>query len=515
MPVQIVDNFDLNSQKPIDNRFVVGSQSFYTHRDLITWKYTGMRIWDLNDNLPYVWTGTTYSSENQVALTGNGIANFVPKFVLPTQVQNSLIYDDGASVGIGTTTPFIGATPLFGLDVVGRIRSSSGFMGNGQFLQNINANNITLGLLQLARLQNGSINQLLTSGTGTPTWQNMSSISVGSATQLTTARTIWGQSFNGSANVTGNIQGAGTVQFGNFANKAVLQYASNYILTLNVPGQSSSGTKTIALLEQDPQTFTGVNKFSKTPTLTSGAYNTGSLQIGATSQFEFFPFSESSTFAIYVSSASNPTTTGRVIFSNFGAPIGQYSSFTVRDLHYFNTHSASGLISFGNTGNNDQVRFFMNGNTSVLGGPGVEIKNNLRILGTASVQNQLTTNILGAVTTQTQNLEVDGGTQIKKIVTGTVRVAYGGGLTELRGGTSYNLSLISGATNDIRFRVTPVSTFSSTNVVVVCAIDSTSVSHIDWQTLCYNRTSTFFDLRLYNPAWASGSVDVSFMAFEV
>lgn len=515
MPVQIVDNFDLNSQKPIDNRFVVGSQSFYTHRDLITWKYAGMRIWDLNDNLPYVWTGTTYSSENQVAITGNGIANFVPKFVLPTQVQNSLIYDDGASVGIGTTSPFAGLFPLFGLDVNGRIRSSSGFMGSGQFLQNINASNITIGTLQLARLQNGSINQLLTSGTGTPTWQNMSSISVGSATQLTTTRTIWGQPFNGSANVTGSIQGAGTVQFGNFANKVLLQYNSNQTLTLNVPSQSSSGTKTIALLEQDPQDFTGVNRFSKTPTLFSGAYNTGSLQIGASSQFEFFPFNESSSLALYVPNSTTPTTTGRVLLSNFGGSLGQYSSFTVRNLHYFNTHSPSGVISFGNTGNNDEIRFFMSGNTGVLGGPGVEIKNNLRILGTASVQNQLTTNIFGAVTTQTQNLEVDGGTQIKKIVTGTVRVSYGGGLTELRGGTSYNVSLISGPTNDIRFRVTPVSAFSSGNVVVVCAIDSTNVLHIDWQTLCWNRTSTFFDLRLYNPAWASGSVDVSFMAFEV
>lgn len=516
MPIQIVDNFDLNSQTPIDNRFVVGPQSFYTHRDYILWKYVGMRIWDLNDNQPYVWTGTTYSAENQVAIIGSGTTNFVPKFVLPTQVQDSLIYDDGVSVGIGTTTPFIGATPLFGLDVVGRIRSSNGFMGNGQFLQSINANNITLGFLSLSRIQNGSVNQILITGPGSPQWQNLSSTNVGSATQLATSRTLWGQPFNGTANVSGNIQNAGTIQFGDFANKTVVRYQSNQTLTIDVPAQSTSGTtKTFALLEQNPQVFSGKNQFSKLPDLPSGGHNTGSFQIGPSAQVEFFPFNDSSNIAMYSPSATNPTTTGRVLFSNFGAPIGQYSVFTVRNLHYLNTHSPSGIISFGNTGNNDEVRFFMSGNTSILGGPGVEVKNNLKVLGTASVLNQLTTNVFGAVTTQTQKLEVNGGTQIKKLVTGTVRVAHGGGLTELKGGLSYNVSLVSAANPyDIYFNVTPVSAFSSANVVVVCSIDS-STSHIDWRVICFNRTSTYFSLRLYNPAWASGSVDVSFIAFEV
>ena len=53
----------------------------------------------------------------------------------------------------------------------------------------------------------GTANQvLMSSGSGAPTWANQSALSVGnatSATKLQTARTIWGQSFNGTANIDG------------------------------------------------------------------------------------------------------------------------------------------------------------------------------------------------------------------------------------------------------------------------------------------------------------------------
>lgn len=53
----------------------------------------------------------------------------------------------------------------------------------------------------------GTANQVLvSSGSGAPTWANQSTLSVGnatSATKLQTARTIWGQSFDGTANING------------------------------------------------------------------------------------------------------------------------------------------------------------------------------------------------------------------------------------------------------------------------------------------------------------------------
>ena len=81
MAIQIIDNFNLSVAKPIDDRFVVGSQSFYTNRNNIPYKYIGLRIWDLNDGVPYVWNGTTWASENSISVSGSGNVNYVPKFI--------------------------------------------------------------------------------------------------------------------------------------------------------------------------------------------------------------------------------------------------------------------------------------------------------------------------------------------------------------------------------------------------------------------------------------------------
>ncbi len=142
MPTQLIDNFELKSAKPIDNRFVVGSQSFYTHRDDVPYKYPGMRVWDLNDSIPYVWTGTTYSSENNVAVSGVGTIARIPKFTLTTVVGDSLITDNGTYVGIGYANETLAAEKL---DVNGNIKSNgvTGFIGFGVSITRINAINIS------------------------------------------------------------------------------------------------------------------------------------------------------------------------------------------------------------------------------------------------------------------------------------------------------------------------------------------------------------------------------------
>ena len=161
MAIQIIDQFYLNSSVPIDNRFVVGSQSFYTHRDFIEWKYVGMRVWDLNDGLPYVWDGSTYSSENSVSIGGSGTVNKIPKFTTSTTVADSNIYDDGVYVGIGNNSP------AYALDVTGVIKSSSNFIGDGSLITNLDADHVTSGTLTLNRLQNSSnANYIMTSGVG-------------------------------------------------------------------------------------------------------------------------------------------------------------------------------------------------------------------------------------------------------------------------------------------------------------------------------------------------------------
>jgi hypothetical protein len=67
MPI-IIDHFQINNANPIENRIVVGGTSFYQTRDLIQYKYPGLRTWDLNDNLPYYWTGAEWLSENSTSV---------------------------------------------------------------------------------------------------------------------------------------------------------------------------------------------------------------------------------------------------------------------------------------------------------------------------------------------------------------------------------------------------------------------------------------------------------------
>lgn len=76
-----------------------------------------------------------------------------------------------------------------------------------------------------------------------------------------TARTLWGQSFDGSNNVNGNIVGAGTIQFGTQSSKATLTYTTNTVRTLTVP--ALSGNRTFAFINES-QTFSGTQTFSST-----------------------------------------------------------------------------------------------------------------------------------------------------------------------------------------------------------------------------------------------------------
>lgn len=63
MSVQIIDNFELSSPKPIDNRIVVGPAYFYKTRSSITLPYEGMRVYDLNDNTTYVYKSSGWAFE--------------------------------------------------------------------------------------------------------------------------------------------------------------------------------------------------------------------------------------------------------------------------------------------------------------------------------------------------------------------------------------------------------------------------------------------------------------------
>ena len=176
MAIIIVDNFQVDINNPIDNRFVVGSQSipsvgtyptpFYAYRNDIVYKYPGLRIWDFNDNIPYVWNGITWINENTTGAvvfgsgTPNGTGNqdYLVKFMNnQTLLSKSNFFDNGTHVGLGLTGSAIspvGSTtnfptmvnPTYGLHVKGNIKT------NGYFVGKIVADYITDGLLNLERI---------------------------------------------------------------------------------------------------------------------------------------------------------------------------------------------------------------------------------------------------------------------------------------------------------------------------------------------------------------------------
>ena len=268
MPIQIIDNFELTSQKPIDNRLVVGPNSFYTNKDDITNKYNGLRIWELPGSnigfgatnstpigLGYVWTGTSWGSENTTAISGGGTADRLAYFNSTNTIQSSNIYFNGTNIGVGVAAEAAG--PLSSkLVVYGNIKSTGRFIGNGQGLTNLYAGNLAVpaegGYIQPYMLSAATPNFIITNNGAGGVWTNPSSITVGIASALQTTRTIWGQNFNGTGNVIGNIVGAGTIQFGSQTNKAIISYNVDAARTLTVP--TLGGDRTFAFLEQS-QTF--------------------------------------------------------------------------------------------------------------------------------------------------------------------------------------------------------------------------------------------------------------------
>lgn len=188
MAIQIIDNFNLSVAKPIDDRFVVGSQSFYTDKNDIPYKYLGLRVWDLNDGIPYVWNGSTWTSENSISISGSGSASYVPRFTgsgTSNTIGKSNIYISGLNVGVNTTSPTLvsGETTVFHVD--GGIRGNK-FEGNGSLLTSLNANQILNGVIpSLARLTNGTASGwILTSGVSQPIYTNPSTLTVGGASMI-------------------------------------------------------------------------------------------------------------------------------------------------------------------------------------------------------------------------------------------------------------------------------------------------------------------------------------------
>lgn len=371
MPIQIVDNFDLNSPKPLDNRMVVGSQSFYTNKDNIPYKYPGMRIWDLDAGIPFYWTGTTFSSENSSAVSGSGTSNYLPLFILGNVVGNSVVYQDIlGKIGINTSSP------LYQFDVAGDLRATT-LRGVGQFISNLNAGNITLGSLSLARLTNGVSGQILLAGPSQPQWSSPSSVSVGTASNVVitndTASSTQYITFVDGTSGSRSVKVSSTkLQFtpssGNF-------YVSGNVgigVTPTSDKLTVSGTSVLS----GNTTINGVGRINRTGinafvvAYTSGQINFGMETSANTTEMKLYNPGASGTYFTTITQFSN------------------YSFFGGNGRTYFNVNNEGDrLLTFGRNGANDQIRFYMDNspsNVPVVGGKGVWIDYNLRVNGTLS-----------------------------------------------------------------------------------------------------------------------------------
>lgn len=293
MPIQIIDNFDLNTQKPIDNRMVVGpTPSFYHNKNDIPNKYPGLRIWELpgaelgggvtnttTNGLSYVYTGNPLNpwiSENTTAIGGGaGTTLTVPYFASSNTILDTDLRYNLSDKNFGfSVDPDTGASSILNniarVKVDGNVVISGKFVGNagglGNGITNINAFNISVGTMNIARLGGVSTpGWILTSDTiNSASYKIPSSINVGSATQLQNARLIYGNTFNGTADVTGNLI------FGTGSGKATMIYNQTVARTVTIP--SLSGNRIFSFIDQ-AETITANKTFTAPVTMTYNGTN--------------------------------------------------------------------------------------------------------------------------------------------------------------------------------------------------------------------------------------------------
>jgi hypothetical protein len=382
MAIQIIDNFNLSVAKPIDDRFVVGSQSFYTDKNNIPYKYLGLRVWDLNDGIPYVWNGSTWTSENSISISGSGSASYVPRFTgsgTSNTIGKSNIYISGDNVGVNITStiPVSGETAVFHVD--GGIRANK-FAGNGSLLTNLNADQILTGVIpSLARLTNGTASgYILTSGASQPTYTNPSTLTVGGASMIqitndtTTSTPLQYITFVGgyaSAQYSTKVSGVNASENAIYKQLTYKPSTGNLTSALITTGTFSAKSITSTNITNSTNLTTGTVSITSGYLLTSGSYLTIKASgVNSGILFQSSGITSSTSRSLYMDSAGDLLTGGNNNnrFNNFrlenggsigGAATASSNYFYIRDNFRLGTNANTGAngilqVTSNSTGTN-------------------------------------------------------------------------------------------------------------------------------------------------------------------
>ena len=180
MSIQIIDGFQVNAATPIDNRIVASGS---VARNAIPYKYHGLRVYDISDNIPYVWNGSSWLSENASGIVGSGSASRIPLYTSSNVVSNSSLQEVGG--GIVRTIDNFGVSRITMNANTGALQATS-FNGNGSFItnilgSNINGNSISVSGFGSKIIPSGTTDQVLVSDISFTNWRNLSDVSVGTA----------------------------------------------------------------------------------------------------------------------------------------------------------------------------------------------------------------------------------------------------------------------------------------------------------------------------------------------
>jgi hypothetical protein len=279
MATQIIDGFQVNTASPIDNRIVASGS---TARNAIPYKYHGLRVFDISDNVPYVWNSSSWVSENASGVVGsNTIVNYIPLYTSTNVVSNSVIYQVGSNIGVNTLSP--SAT----FSVNGSL-SATTLSGNGSSLTNLNASNLSSGSLSLSRLSNGSSGWLLSGASGAPVYVNPSQVSVGTASvalsAITSASVSVSNSTSNSSHYLTFVQSSGNI--GLRTNTSGLEYNPNNQKLKTNGGEIllSSGSANSSLVTIGCRSFSGTigNASTLATIATVGVLSNSSILVEAT-----------------------------------------------------------------------------------------------------------------------------------------------------------------------------------------------------------------------------------------